>query len=290
MNGGNTKIVSAGKGILTRVISAEDDLDQEIISSTINMVVGLKLDSFLLDKKSYYTLFGDLISLTQSLLKSNSHVRKYVASEKAQLKDFEEKCLTDPNTVHLGLRPLELNAELEAALSDIKSALDALAQCFNPLLGVSLHGWHSKKNKESGRQVILTLQNNVPDRLSNGVGKLIEIIESNIPWLTCVVGLRDSARHHGGIKTVTDIVFNQNTKQVVPQLIMHKEAPEEVSKFIARTLKDITQFIGDCLVLAILAKNSSKYVYPEKSCRLLVALFLGYAQCGLVGHSRCVAK
>lgn len=241
---------------LSKIIEAKDSLDTEIISSTINMVSGLNLETIVFrDKKAWEDYFGKSLNLAKSLLKANEHCRKYVSQEKKFLKEYRKKCIKDKNTnIFLATEPIGLNTEIDGFLSQVKAALDTLATTLNPLLGWKLNGWHKTK-KKSGLEIISSLENNLNNVDKVKAGELKKIIENNIEWITYIVDLRDKVHHKGGLKCVTEVVYDFRFKKAHPQRIKHSaEAEEEVRDFLLRTLKDINIFINQVLIFSILIK------------------------------------
>lgn len=241
---------------LTKILEAKDKLDTKIIRGTINMVMGLKIDDFMFpDRKMFEEYFGHILNLTQSLCKANSHRRKYLEQERKFLKKFKKQSRKNPNTADLGINPVELNTEIEGFLIHIKAALDSYAKSLNALFGIKLNGWHRVK-KESGRGIVTALENNLPNNLKEKSKRLKEVIETNIGWITYLVFLRDSSPHHGGIKNITDVVYEQKYKKVIPQMICHSENQnEKVADFLDRQLSDIADFFNGIIALSLLVRS-----------------------------------
>jgi hypothetical protein len=240
---------------LTQVLGSKDKIDTKIIRNTVNMIVGLKLDSFMLtDKKLHDEYFGHIMDAAQSLCKANNHRRKYLEQEKKILKKFKKKSMKNPNTADLGMKSIELDSEIDGVLSHTKAAMDSYAKSLRPLLGIKLNGWHRVK-KESGREIVNALENNLPAGLKQKAEPLKKHIEDNMQWVSYIVFLRDSPHHHGGMKNVTEIVFQQLTKKVIPQMINHpNRMVEEVGGFLTRHMDGTADFFRDLIALSLLIK------------------------------------
>lgn len=241
---------------LKKVIEAKDEIDTEIIFATINMVAGLNLETIIFrDKKSWENYFGISMNLTKSLLKANEHCRKYLKEEKRFLKEYRKKCIKDKNVnTFLATDCVGLNTEIDGFLSQIKASLDTVATTFGPLLGLSLKNWHKKSGK-SGGEIISALENNLSNVDKERANVLKEVIIRNTEWITYIVTLRDQAHHKGGLKCLTDITYDFRYKKVNPQYIVHgDDGKEMVNDFMLRTMKDITRFINEVLILSILIK------------------------------------
>jgi len=239
------------------VVEAKDKVDSEIINSVLNMIVGLNLDNIVFrDKKMWENYFGKNLNLTKSLLKANEHYRKYFIEEKKFLKQYRKKCLKDKNTnlSFLTTDSVALNTEIDGFLSQIKSSLDTLATTLNPLLGLSLNGWHKVKSK-SGVGVINSLEKNLDNTLKGKASTLKETIKNNMESITYIVGLRDKVHHQGGLKCITEITYEFKYKKVIPQYILHPNNTKELTKdFILRTINEIVLFTNQILFLSILIK------------------------------------
>ncbi|OGY63243.1 MAG: hypothetical protein A3I89_01435 [Candidatus Harrisonbacteria bacterium RIFCSPLOWO2_02_FULL_41_11] len=244
------------------VMESKDELDTEIINSTITMILGLNLNNIVFkDKKTWEDYFKKVLNLTKNLLKANEHYRKYYKEEEIFLREYKKKCLKNSNTnVFLTTDPVSLNTEIDGFLSQIKSALDTLATTMNPLLGFNLNGWHKNKDKDgikkSGTRIVNSIEN-LPEFLKNKAKGLKKHIENNVDGITYIVNLRDKVHHSGGLKSITDITYDFRNKEVISQYIIHSEGKELVKNFLLRTLKDIVLFFNDTLILSILIKTPS---------------------------------
>lgn len=261
--------MASEKITLTKIIDPKDDIDTEIVHSTINMIMGLSMGNNFpfSDKKEWEKYFGYILELTQSLLKANSHYRKYVTTEKQVKFEFFEESLKNHSSVD-HLKSMELESEVDAILANIKSALDSLAKSFGPILGIKFHGWHKEK-KISGGQVIKTLHNNTPKQYKEKTEILIKYIESNISWITYVVFLRDSGSHNGGIKNITNIKFIDSTKEIISQKIIHNDLSEEcLLDFMNRLIKEIIEFINSCIRISLLIRVPGNSMSITKNLKL----------------------
>ncbi len=245
---------------LTKILEAKDSLDHKIMSQNLNMIVGLKIESFIVtDKKKYESYFSHIFEVTQSLYKANSHRRNYLKKEVKTIKEFKRSSRKNPNTADLGINPIELNTEIEGVLIHVKAALDSLAKSLDSLLGFNLGGWNKKgEGKESGRKIIEAIDHNLPEELKEKAKGLREHIEMNIPAISYIVFLRDGAPHRGGIKNITDIVYQQARKRVIPQMIRHEgDVYEKVGDYLTRLLTEISSFTQGVTLLSLLVRTPS---------------------------------
>lgn len=76
----------------------------------------------------------------------------------------------------------------------------------------------------------------------------------NIVYISYLVSLRDDPVRHGGLRNISNITFRQETKEILPQYILHNSIPEEVSIFLNRGINEIVEFIHSVLVLSLSLK------------------------------------
>lgn len=243
------------KFLVTTLFEPKDKLDRNIVNKTVSMIVGLQLETILKDKQTHDLHFDYVKEIAESLFKANSHRRKYIIQKEKSITEFKEKCIKNSGNTDRAMHSPDLISEIDGVLTHIKAALDSLAKTFYPVLGVKLHGWHKVK-QESGRQVVNALENNVESGLKEKIQPLKEFIENNIPWISYLVDLRDGPNHKGGLKNITDIVYRQDRKEIIPIYILHKNSPEEMSIFLTRTVEEITDFIHSVLVHSLSAQVS----------------------------------
>ena len=241
---------------LSNVFDPKDSLDSEIIRDTMSMVMCLDNNNLIFqEKKKGEDFFGKIINLTKSLLKANQHYRNYIRVEENILNEHLINSLENPNkNIYLGINPVELNTEIDGVLSQIKASLDTLATIMNPLFEFNLKGWRKIKNK-SGMEIINCLDNNLDTILKKKVEPLREFIYINIEWVSYAVYLRDQVNHYGGLKNISEVIFDYNIKQVIPQKITFPNNQEQlVREFLLATIKEMRDFFRTILILSIQAK------------------------------------
>ena len=240
---------------LTKFIDPQDELDSEIVNDTINMIVALNMNDILFmgDKKLSENFFGKVMDLTQSLLKANEHFRSYISKEKDLLEKHKEYGLNNPNkNTNLGVNPISLNNEIDGVLSQIKAALDTLARALNPMFSFKLNGWHKDKKGKSGVDILKMIKNNLPENLKINSNNLYDYIENNSGYISYIVYLRDGPHHRGGLKNITQIVFDYKLQNVIAQKIIHPDGTEELMvDFLLRTIKTVKNFINGVLILSM---------------------------------------
>ena len=235
------------------VLDPKDEIDASILNHTLKMIIGLQLSSVFSDKEKHAAYFRYIMEAAQSLFKSNSHRRKYLHTEPIEIKSlFDSEIKKINQNVDVGFNPIELNAEVDGFLSHIKATLDSIAKSFDILFGIKTGGWN-KKGEISGIKILNQLDN-LPSDKKKRAQDLTNIIKDNVEWISYLVHLRDAPHHRGGIKSITDLVFDHKQKTVIPQLIIHPGSqPEMVRDFLIRTIKNIDIFIGDMIASSLMA-------------------------------------
>ncbi len=269
-----TDDTNTNPGILETVLETKDELDVFILQEIVQLPIQLMVESLIFwgDKNRYQEHLQQMIDLGKNLVKTNDSLRGYKKAEESSLKEFKEKCLKDQNTnIILTRRAPELEREVDSFLSGIKASLDLLAKILNPILGLKLSGWHRvnrvgrKGRKLSGADVLNALERSIPEELKPRITQLAAHVEGNLEWLTYLVWLRDSGHHHGGIKTISNISYDSNSKEIAPQYIMHTpERNEKVLDFMTRAMSEFNGFVNNFICLLYLAKAPNDMVLQRK--------------------------
>lgn len=247
------------------LFESKDDIDNFILLEITNPPIQLNVEVLCfhgnVQQKDEY--LGKIFSITSTLLKANENRRKYIETEKRLIVEFKKKSLKDPNKhIDLTLNPVELNSELDGFLSQVKAALDSLALTLKSLFGLNIDAWRKdlKRNKKSGYNIIKQLEK-LPEPLKSKSVQVCDYIEKNGNWLTYLSLLRDELIHKGGLKNISPLVFEQRTKNVVPQKIFHSQTESEiVADFMTRTIKDVAQFSSNFVLMSIILKSSGGLV------------------------------
>lgn len=237
---------------------AEDLIDKIILTEITEPVIALKVETFVFtgNKELKDLYMTKVIDVTQNLFNANRHRRNYQTKEKMEFKRFKKESIKNPNK-HLDIFefPHELTIELNGFLGSLKSALDSLAQALNPLLSSSFDAWHKGKDtdgKEKSGLKILNYIKNMPKDLQPKLRPMVVTMERDIDWLSYLVRLRDSPVHHGGMKNVSKLIFEQKTRTTKGQIITHEDgSAEPVSEFMKKTLDRIIYFVKILLMAAI---------------------------------------
>ncbi|MEK9194271.1 MAG: hypothetical protein AAB884_00470, partial [Patescibacteria group bacterium] len=203
--------------ILSEFLISKDEIDSLILSEICNPAV-FQLNPlnavFWGDKQKNERFLGTIFGLSEALLKANEHRRKYLSFEKQKIEEVYNGAKQSSGTANMGFNPIELTTEIDGFFVQIKSGLDQLARSLNPLFGFRFDAWHKAKNpksrmEESGFGILSSLENNLPKNKKDKSERLLELLRSNIGWLSYLVFLRDNPVHRGGAKNITQIIFER---------------------------------------------------------------------------------
>jgi hypothetical protein len=246
---------------LSTILGCEDDIDRKINLYTMGMVMGLNINNFILPEKAKWDDYATrIIELGTSLQKANNHLRKYKVEEKSFLTKYLQENSKKDQKTHSSTTAISLTSELDGFLSQYKASLDTLVKTFEPLFNIKLKTWGKKKDPEdskekSGLKVIDALNRNFPEKNKHKIEPLIQFIRENIEWVSHNVDLRDSASHHGGLKNVSNVLYNYKERKVYPQVITHSnQFSETVVNYIDRTMDELVDYVTMVLILSLQAK------------------------------------
>ena len=96
--------------------------------------------------------------------------------------------------VHYVLENPTLIYNTESFLFQTKSCLDVLSQIIALAFKLSVRTY-----KNNGDDIIKQIQNKPLTRFLNQCAKMIELIESNKPWITLAVKMRDQVTHYSDL-------------------------------------------------------------------------------------------
>ena len=254
------------KFVLGTILQAKDDIDNYILAEIVQLPMSLQVEHLVFfgknkEAKPHEKHFGQMIELGHLLTKTNDSLRNYEKVQKESIETFRERSLKDRNkNILLTTKSPELDREIDYFFSGIKAALDQLARILAHILDEKIDGWHKgvESGKElSGVKIVRKLKQLKPEDVRRGerYQNLVNHIESNLEVLTYLVKLRDSFHHRGGMKSITDIMYDSETKQVRPQVIQHsKDQAELVLDFMKRTIVSFNTFTNNFIILTYMLK------------------------------------
>jgi hypothetical protein len=195
------------------------------------------------------------MKVVRSLWKANKHLRDYRKDEETELARLG-KTNADAGTHSYvgGMESIELEADWDAYLVQLKAALDSLSGAINVLLGTNFPRWEKGTDSATGKQLSgLKILNRLKSIVSPTpeIKSLITFIEANLEWATNIVLLRDSPVHRG--QTISSpILFNPEANTTQKAKIVHaKNQTEDITAFMERTLKDMAAFVRMITYLGI---------------------------------------
>jgi DNA-directed RNA polymerase subunit RPC12/RpoP len=241
---------------LIEVANFTDDLDNHIHKRIFQDFLSPDFTQIAIDdEKRRAEFFENQFKVLRSLLKANKHLRSYRRDEVVELERLKKTNEESGTDSYVGsIESIELEAEYDAYLMQLKAALDSFAKVLNVLLGTSFAGW-SKGTDATTREQLTGLK--ILNHLKN-IGKpsleiqsMISFLGANMDWATRIVKLRDQPVHHG--KSVSSgIQFNPKLSATQKAKIVHgKDQFEDVTSFMERTLYDMTSFVRMITYLGI---------------------------------------
>jgi hypothetical protein len=263
------------KFIFGAVLEAKDEIDKYILQEIVQLPIFLQAEQVVFfgrrkDDRSHEKHLSQMIDLGKFLTQTNDAIRSYEKVQKETIDSFKEEGLKNPNAnTFLSKRSPGLNKEIEYFLYGIKSSLDQLAQILGLILNIKIDGWHkgTENGKElSGIKIIRALRKLLPEdeKRKERYEKLIDYIEINLEPLTYIVKLRDES-HRSGLKNISDIIYDPETKKVHPQVISHsKEEAELVLGFMKRTMLEFNAFINSFIILSYMLNSPKDMVIQRR--------------------------
>jgi len=165
----------------------DSDVEQLFKEATDRM-----LSSMPSDMRSKLT--EDLSNCRHKLYAVRYHFRNYAVAEQEKVKSFGKDYSawtgvgateSDPRLIY----------ETEAFLFQVKSSLDVLVKCLEPLFGIRLTTFGNE-----GEDIIKALQNNCPKVTKSTCESLIRVVRENQAWVRELVNMRDQVTHYSSLK------------------------------------------------------------------------------------------
>lgn len=185
------------------------------------------------------------IEVGKKLAKVADAVDNYHRLEKRELKKLVKSAQSRGNNLDLTLAhdSTRLQASVEEALAQSKSALDVASKILRPLVGIQLPTFGKK-----GQTVIKALQRNLPDDLKPRAEGLIALIEDNKQQLTMIINHRND-QHLKNLE-ISPLRIDPTGNQQKPYM----PDGQAVSEFTEALFNYVFLFLQDFLVLAIYIK------------------------------------
>ena len=241
---------------VVEVLKTTDDLDSHLNQRVLQNFLTMNfLDTALSDQEGQGKFMQRQVNALRSLMKANKHLRCYRRDEVTEMERLGKANAESGTTSYIAsIESIELEAEWDAYLVQLKSALDTFAGGLGILVDVPFHGWHSDTDRATGRKrsgiKILNALKNIGTP-SPEIEAMVSFLEANMEWVTRIVELRDKPVHHGQ-SVGSGIHFNPELSTTHKAKIIHdKNQSEDIATFMERTLKDMSSFFRMLTYLGI---------------------------------------
>jgi len=191
-------------------------------------------------------VFGNMLEISKKLAKVADAVDEYEKVEKRELKRLLKEVPKHGNPdLILAENSSKLEAAVEEALSQGKSALDVAVKVLEPLLGIKLNTFG-----KHGAAVVKALRNNVPVPLQPKAQFLIQMIETEADsdWLKSLKKYRDD-QHYKNLG-ITPLRANGVGQSESPRM----PGGQPVAQFLNVVYVNLFTFIMDFLAGAMYIK------------------------------------
>ena len=220
-------------------------------SSLSSIVDGWCTSNYKKEKESERML-KTILTMMQSLLKANSHLRKYrQLTTKTIEKIKRESMSTGTKTPVLGFTEIETISEVDACLAQLKIALDLFAKSINPILNSKFDGFHKSKNL-NGKSIVDFIENSLNKEKQQIFDEFKIYLSENLEYITSVVDLRDEVIHPKKGDILTDFYYDPVKGEVITPKIKLAEADiEYIDILLERIIINVIDFIHTCLFLLV---------------------------------------
>lgn len=250
------RLTKVDRPSIIEIANLTDDLDMHLNTKALQDFLAFNImDAAIPDEKMRGVFLEKQMKVVRSLWKANKHLRDYRKDEEAEMARLGKANVdTETHSYVGGMESIELEADWDAYLVQLKAALDSLSGAINVLLGTNFPRWEKGTDPATGKQFsglkILNRLKNIASP-SPEIKSLITFIEGNLEWTTNIVLLRDSPVHQG--KTISSpILFNPEANTTQKAKIVHaKNQAEDITVFMERTLKDMVAFVRMIIYLGI---------------------------------------
>jgi hypothetical protein len=231
-------------GQLTKVLDTRTPRKQGL--KNFYMLVVDSTVALELPKEAKEQIFGNMLEVTKKLAKVADAVDEYEKLEKIELKRLIEEAKKQGNPeLILAEDSSKLEAVVEEALSQAKSALDVAVKVLEPVVGIKLHTYG-----EGGKDVLKALKNNVPKQLKEKVVPLIQLVEqeTDTRWLEFLKKHRDD-QHYKNLG-ITSLRANGKGQAEPPSM----PGGEPIAQSLSILYVNLFTFLMDFLAAAMLIR------------------------------------
>jgi hypothetical protein len=195
--------------------------------------------------------FKKIILSVNALIKANALRRNYCKIIDTLTKDIENDQTIKNTSIDIIFDKVDAFVLIEAFFTQIKTALDLLAQSLKPIYGYEFHTWE-KKNKLSGMEIVTVLKNNLSTELKAHANPIIGLIETHADAITKIVNHRDDTVHYGKLNKVQGFRYSVSHHKVIPPLILVNENESAyVQEYLEEVLTYISDFVQEFIVILL---------------------------------------
>ena len=257
---------------LTQEIEIVDEIDKVLLEELLLIVQNkdtLSLVSFWghekLKKDNVDEEFFKKIMLSvNALVKANALRRNYHKIKDVLIDEIKKDPSIKGTRIDMLFNKVDAFILIEGFFSQVKTALDLLAQSLKPVYGYEVHTW-AKKNNVSGMEIVSVLTNNLNKELKPHALPIIDLIKRNAEAITRIVSHRDDTVHYGKLNKVQGFRYSVSKNEVMPPLILINDHESAfVHEYLDEALKYIADFTQE-FVITLLSNLVTDMVIAKKS-------------------------
>ncbi len=235
---------------LTQAMEIDDDFDKFLLEEILLIVQNtdtLSLVSFWghskFNKDKVDEAFFQKVMLSvNALVKANALRRNYYKIKDNIIEEIKNSPDIKGARIDMLFNKVDAFILIEGFFSQIKTALDLLAQSLKPIYGIEFHTW-AKKNDVSGQEIIDRLNNNLSKENKSHALPVIDLIEKSKSDITKIVKHRDDTIHYGKLNNVQGFRYSISRNEIIPPLILVTEKESEyVHKYLDEVLGYTSSF------------------------------------------------
>lgn len=207
--------------------------------------------SFLNKDKVDEKYFINIQRCVNALLKANALRRNYLLVRNELIEEITADSSLTKTNIDMLLNKVDAFILIEAFFTQIKTALDLLAQSIGTLYGFRTTTFERRRNA-SGMNIVNQLQNNLADNIKVKAKPLAQLIEDNSEEITKIVKHRDDTVHYGKLANVQGFRYSAGDKKVSQPAILVKENEAMfVEDYMLEVLIFISKFIQASIVVTL---------------------------------------
>lgn len=234
---------------LTQQIEVIDDIDKTLLEEILLIVQNrdtFSLVSFwghntLKRDKSDEEFFKKIMLSVNALIKANALRRNYHKIKDVLIDEIKKDPSIRGAKIDMLFNKVDAFILIEGFFSQVKTALDLLAQSLKPIYGYEFHTW-AKKNNVSGMEIVSVLTNNLNKDLKPRAGPIIDLIKKNAESISRIVSHRDDTVHYGKLNKVQGFSYSMSKNEIIPPLILINN---HESAFVHEYLDEALRYIAD---------------------------------------------